>query len=58
MQETIFNPKYSSRLYLGFVLIIPLEAFALWSVFSGSEMKAEMIFMAGFFGLMVLQGTG
>jgi hypothetical protein len=54
MQDTIFKPKYSSRLYLGFVFLIPLEAFALWSIFSISAKSAEMIFWAGFFGLMIL----
>ncbi len=47
MEETIFKPKYPSRLYLGFVVIIPLEAFALWSVFSSYDKSAEIIFMAG-----------
>ena len=54
MQETVFKPNYPLHLYLGLVGIIPMEAFALWSLFSSSNKSAEMIFAAGFFGLIIL----
>ena len=54
MQEKIFKPKYLSSFYLRFVFVILLEAFALWSIFFNSEKSILMIFMAGFFGFMIL----
>jgi hypothetical protein len=53
MQQNIFKPKYPPKLFLGLVVLIPMEAFLLWRLLSGSDTSPENIFGAVFFGLML-----
>ena len=54
MQQNIFKPKYPAKLFLGLVVLIPLEVFVLWQLLSGKSTSPENIFMAGFFGLILV----
>lgn len=53
MQQNVFKPRYPVRLYLGLILLIPVESFLLWQLLSGTDTSPETIFIAGFFGLML-----
>ena len=53
MQQQIFKPKYPIKIYLGLVLIIPMELFLLGQLLSSKDTSPENIFAVGFFGLML-----
>jgi hypothetical protein len=53
MQEEIFQPKYSAKLYFGLLCVIPFEFFMLWQIISGKDSSLVIIFMAAFFGILV-----
>jgi hypothetical protein len=54
MRESIFKPKYPSRLYLVLVFMIPTEAFVLWDIFANNNKTLETFFVAGFLALMIV----
>jgi hypothetical protein len=53
MQQQIFKPRYPTKVYLGLVFSIPMEAFLLWQLLADKDTSPENIFGAGFFGLML-----
>lgn len=54
MQEVIFKPKYPAQLTFGSFVLIPIEFYILWQIFSGKDASPENIFGAVFFGLLLV----
>ena len=53
MQEVIFKPKYPSQLTLGALVLVPIEFYILWQIFSVKAVSPENFFAAVFFGLLL-----
>ncbi len=52
MQEKIFTPRYTAKLYFGLFCLVLLELIMLWQFISGKNSSTTSIFFAAFLGLI------
>jgi hypothetical protein len=54
MQQQIFKPKYPGTIFLGFLLIVSIEAYLLWQILSGIDASSGNVLAAVIFGLGII----
>jgi hypothetical protein len=54
MQQQIFKPKYPRAIFLGFLLIVSIEAYLLWQILSGIDASSGNVLAAVIFGLGII----